>query len=118
MPDIFERLMTLQDETFAAAHYNTAYHVLAAALHCADDEHNLTNLSQVCALAAQQLKWIDQHAPAYEHSTRSAATRGHASIYNMLTKQAEAKIVILKNQQRRGATPRFWPADSDTPASS
>ncbi len=113
MPDLFARLMVIQDETFAASHYNTAYHVLAAALHCADDEHNLQYLLDVSALAAQQLQWIDQYAPGYEHSTACAATRGHASIYSMLGKQAQAKIVMLKHQQRKAApVVHFWPADN------
>ncbi len=105
--------MLLQAETFASAHYNTAYHLLAAALHCAEDEHDPEHLLHVSALAAQQLHWIDLHAPAYEHSTQSAATRGHSSIYAMLETQAHARVVILKHQQRKAPAPRFRPADAD-----
>jgi hypothetical protein len=35
---LFARLITLNREAFTAEHYNTAYHLLAAALHEAEGE--------------------------------------------------------------------------------
>ena len=90
------RLIALNQEAFAATHYHTAYHALAAALHEAVEERNPVHLARVQHLAEAQLAWIDGHAPAYEHSTASAQTRGHTSIFALLAQQAQAKIQLLQ----------------------
>jgi hypothetical protein len=95
----FERIMALHHETFQDAHYSAAYHILAAALHCADDSHDSRQLALVGTIATEQLAWIDANAPAYEHSTQSAARRGHASIYAMLARQAHGKVLVLQRRQ-------------------
>ena len=56
---------------------------------------------------AEQLAWIDANAPAYEHSTHSAALRGHASIYAMLARQAQGKVLVLQRKQQWNERPRF-----------
>jgi hypothetical protein len=88
---LFERLMTLNHEAFDAGHYNTAYHLLAAALHEADDDVQRCATVQRCA--EEQLAWIDAAHPAYEHSTKSAAARGHTSIFAMLARQAHVRLL-------------------------
>lgn len=103
---LFERLMALNHEAFAAAHYNTAYHTLAAALHEAQYEQDAAYLAAVQRVATEQLAGIDQMAPAYEHSTASAAARGHTSIFALLASQAHVRLLLVQHKPKgRHAAP-------------
>jgi hypothetical protein len=99
---LFARLITLNREAFTAEHYNTAYHLLAAALHEAADEPQ--HCATVQRLAEEQLAEIDAAHPAYEHSSRSAATRGRVSIFALLARQAYTKLVMAQ-QGGQGEVP-------------
>ncbi len=92
---VYEQLMAINRETFAAGHYDVAYHALDAALACARDLADADRLTTVEATAAGQLAWIDAHDPQYEHSTASARTRGHSSVFAMLAHQAGARRRML-----------------------
>jgi hypothetical protein len=98
---MFERLMTLNREAFEAGHYSTAYHALAAALHEAQEHQAAPDLCRVQQVAEEQLAGIDRAAPTYEHSTPSAASRGHISIFAMLARQAHARFLMLQEEDRR-----------------
>jgi hypothetical protein len=98
---MFERIIALNTEAFQAGHYNTAYHLLAAALHAAQGEETPEWLYQVKTLAANQLAWIDIDQPEYEHSTKSAATRGQSSIFRLLAKQAHAKFLVYQQERQK-----------------
>jgi hypothetical protein len=98
---IFQRLMTLNREAFDAGHYHTAYHTLPAALYEAQEQQAAQDLATIQRVAEEQLAWIDHTAPAYEHSTPSAAARGHTSIFAMLARQAHARCLLLQEQDRR-----------------
>jgi len=79
---LYSNLIQINQETFAGAEYDVAYHALSAAAHCAASLKEIKYLSQVEQLAVQQLAWIDAHDPEYEHSTQSASKRGHVSVYS------------------------------------
>ena len=81
---MFTRLAALNHSTFAAGRYNTAYHTLAAALHETPYGQDANGLAIVQHLAEEQLTWIDRAAPAYEHSTQSAAERDQSSLFVLL----------------------------------
>ena len=103
--DMYEQLMHINREAFAAAHYNTAYHALASALHCAFDLGDSQRLTSIENTAKEQLKFIDSHAPTYEHSTPSSQARGHTSIFAHLAKQAHVMTLILKHNRQRKVEP-------------
>jgi hypothetical protein len=98
---MFERLMTLNREAFEVGHYSTAYHALTAALHEVQEQQAAQNLCRVQQVAEEQLAGIDRAAPTYEHSTRSAASRRHTSIFAMLARQAHARFLMLQEENRR-----------------
>jgi hypothetical protein len=93
--------MTLNREAFDARHYHTAYHTLAAALYEAKEQQAAQDLVTVQRVAEEQLAWIDHRAPAYEHSTPLAEARRHTSIFAMLARQAHARFLLLREQDRR-----------------
>ena len=89
--DLFEQAMTLARDAFASRQFSVAYHLLAAAYHCACHSKNESQLHIVERAALEQLKWIDANASDYEHSTKSATSRRHTSIFLILSQQAAIK---------------------------
>lgn len=108
--DMYERLMAMSQEALVSAHYETAYHALAAAMHYAQALGDDQRLSLVEQAAKAQQDWIDAHAPAHRLSTQSAAKRRVVSIYNMLARQAATLVLIVQNEHRREHSSRLsWP---------
>ena len=104
---LFDALIEINRKAFDLGRYNTAYHALCAALHWAQDERNARQARTILALAREQLKWIDRYAPDYKHSSKSAAVRGHASIFSNLQHTALAAIQMVEHGVRfedRGRT--------------
>jgi predicted membrane-bound spermidine synthase len=98
---LYNQLLGLSREAFAAGLYNAAYHALAAAMHCARVLPDDDALEAVAALAQQQLAAIDQHAPNYEHSSAAAAQRGHDNIFALLARQCHTLLEMRHTDRKR-----------------
>ncbi len=98
--ETFSQIIALNAAAFEGRHFDTAYHLLAAALHWARDFSQVEWLSQVEGLANEQLDWIDQNDPAYHHSTRSAEKGGNPGIFRQLARQCETGKSIIKLASR------------------
>ncbi len=96
LKDLYQRLVQINQEAFAGEQYDVAYHSLMAALHCAQSLDDVQGLAEAERLANEELAWIDEHHPEYEHSTRSATVRGHASIFKNLSNQAKTRITMIE----------------------
>ena len=96
LSDLYRRLLRNNQEAFALGQYDAAYHVLMAAMHCAQTLNDATSLTEIEHIASQQLKWIDTHCPEYPHSTQSASKRGHLSIYENLLRQAKTRVRMIQ----------------------
>ncbi len=101
--NLYQRLIQINQEAFAGEEYDVAYHSLMAALYCVQRLNDRQGLGEVERRANEELTWIDAHHPEYEHSTQSASTRGHSSIYKNLSNQARTRILITE-RGARGAT--------------
>jgi hypothetical protein len=119
MPDrepadqLYQRLITLHNEAFNAARYDVGYHVLAAALHAAEEMESLELLGEVGQLAEESQKSIDALKPQHRMSTSSALKRGNPAQYTALVNIAaaargriKADTALLRSQRARGAPPR------------
>jgi hypothetical protein len=98
--DVYSRLIQINQETFAGAEYDIAYHALSGALNCAQTLKEINYIIEVERLANQQLTWIDAHDPEYEHSTQSSSQRGLPSIYRNLVNMANANLLIIQNEAK------------------
>ena len=96
---MFQQLLAINRNAHARASYEVAYHVLAAALHAANHDQDEAGVLTVKKLAEEQIEWIDAHDPTHALATASARERGHASVYAMLGKQADAMALMLRNRQ-------------------
>lgn len=106
---MFDQLMKLNQESFDQRRYDAAYHLLVAAMDYALYKNDEAGLQLVEATAIKQIARIDEIAPDYRHSTKSAAGRGMETIFAMLARQASAKqatVSIRLRDEVRGAKGR------------
>ena len=101
LSNLYQHLMQINQEIFADGHYKVAYHVLAAALHCARTLGDIPGLVEVERVANEQLRWIDDRHPEYEHSTQSVSKFGYPSIYDSLALRARARVWIIQSEARQ-----------------
>lgn len=86
----FERVLALSSEAEQAGNYQTAYHLLMAALHQADFESDLTWVQEVTDLAAEQEARLDALEPTHQLASAAALKRGTQPVYRALQVHAVA----------------------------
>ena len=99
--DMYQQLMSISQEALVSGNYETAYHALCAAMHCASNFGNEQRLRLVEQVAKEQRDWIDTNAPKHRMSTQSAHQRQGISMYEMLSRQAAAHALMVKQEHRR-----------------
>ena len=93
--DLYARLIEINRQEFEAGYFDAAYHTLMSALYCAEEITSDEPLTQVSKIAIEQIQWIDEFRPEYDHSTRSAAKRQQTdSIFSRLSAQAEVALKL------------------------
>jgi len=92
----YDTLLDLARNQSTARHYEVAYHILMAALHCAEDAADAARLREVARLFRQDRKAIDAIEPPHRLSTQSAHTR--QSIFEAGAITAEAEIKRLESE--------------------
>ncbi len=61
--DLYRRAIALNQDAFQAGSFDAAYHALESALYLAEKLQHNEPIQQVIKIAAEQLAWIDKHAP-------------------------------------------------------
>jgi hypothetical protein len=110
--EVFERLIALNRETFAAGLYETAYHTLAAALHRALFLESDALLDSVATLASAQLRHIDLFSPTHTLSSHSATDRGQRNSYGALVELATSCARLIRHRRDSGRQSRTGDAPS------
>jgi hypothetical protein len=82
--------LDLHEEAFAAGRFELGYHLLAAALHAAEDLDSLELLDDVKKLAQQRQDKVDAFRPDHRLSSSSARRRGNPAQYASLVAIAAA----------------------------
>jgi hypothetical protein len=96
----FDALVDMNRQTFAGGHYEIAYHLLAAAMHCAEDLQDGQRLLELQQKAIEQGNWIDKHDNGHRLSSLHARARGTDPLFASLARTIESKRLTLKvNQQ-------------------
>jgi hypothetical protein len=93
---MFEQLLTLNTQSFAARHFEVAYHLLASAMHCARDLKDRTRLGVVKQAALDQGRWIDGNAQQHPLSSLRARARGNEGIYLELARTADSMVLQVQ----------------------
>ncbi|HEY9016255.1 MAG TPA: hypothetical protein VIM84_14475 [Gemmatimonadales bacterium] len=82
--ELYQKLLAMHEDAFAAGRFDVAYHVLAAALHAAEEVPSIELLMAVRDLAEQRQKALDAMEPQHRLSSLSAGRRGHTPQYTAL----------------------------------
>jgi hypothetical protein len=87
---LYGTLMQIHEETFDAGLFEVSYHLLAAALHAAEEANDIERLTQVETLAKQRQAEIDRTQPQHKVSSASANGRGNFALFTSLAAIAGA----------------------------
>jgi hypothetical protein len=81
-------------DAFERGHYETAYHLLMAALHAAEDESDADQLDSVGTLAATQQVRLDALAP--DHRLATAQAHGEYGVFSLAGQQAKMRARLIR----------------------
>ena len=93
-----DQLLRINRASYDAGRYEVAYHVLGAALHCAEELVDLEMAVTVQQRAEQQQGELDQAQPPHPLSTKGAARRGTHPLFTSLGRTAQAASARIKAQ--------------------
>ncbi len=87
---LYNRLMQLQEEAFEAGRFEVAYHLMAAALHAAEELHRVDLLDELGRRASSRQTELDSREPEHAISSASAQRRGQSALFATLATTAAA----------------------------
>lgn len=93
-----DQLLLINLASYDAGRFEVAYHVLGAALHCAEELVDLELAVTVQRRAEQQQGELDQAEPPHPLSTEGAARRGTHPLFTTLGRTAHAASARIKAQ--------------------
>ena len=96
-------LFKLHAEARDQGEHHVAYHALAGALHAAESLADPEACSRIERIAREHGEWINAHSPAHALSSKSAAARGHESIFTQLSVMANSARLRMKMDAERAA---------------
>jgi hypothetical protein len=97
--ELFDVLWRLHLEAMQSASYEAAYHILAAALHCAELGGSVARVAEVERIAIVHQQELDARRPSHPLSTAGAATRGTNPLFTSLRGTARVMRVRLHADQ-------------------
>lgn len=109
---LYQKLLAMHEDAFVAGRFDLAYHVLAAALHAAEEVPSIELLMAVRDLAEKRQEALDTMEPQHRLSSLSAGRRGHTAQYTALATIAtsikgriEADLAVERGHRamRKGA---------------
>jgi hypothetical protein len=106
---MFEQIIELNARAAAQGDYEAAYHLLMAALHCADHARDQQALELLTKLACEQGAAVEAIEPAHHPSRSHAKARGQTALYESLLTHIDAvRLRIdsarqLEKQHRRAS---------------
>jgi len=93
-----DQLLRINGTSYAAGHFQVAYHVLSAALHCAEDLLDPELAATVRERAERQQTELDRTEPPHPLSTAGASRRGTHPLFTSLSRTAHAAYARIKAQ--------------------
>ena len=101
-----DALLELANDAAAEAEYETAYHLLMAALHLAEHRGNHDAVMRIGAAGRRIGVAVEAIAPPHRLSREAAKKRGHSAIFDQFDVHAEAVRLRLESAEELGRVGR------------
>jgi hypothetical protein len=99
--ELFDRLVAASESAFGHAYFKSAYHALAGAMHCAEQDGDTARLRLVAGIVRTQQTGVEAASPATP--TRDTAGMGGPSgFYQTLQRQLTATIRVVELRNSLG----------------
>lgn len=98
---LLRHLLELNRETFEDRRYQAAHHLLAAAVHLADELQDIQGVDEIEQRSVKQQGAIDDDSPTHVLSTIGAKRRGTLPLFTSLGRTAHAAASRLRAESAR-----------------
>lgn len=98
---MFDELLELNARAAGEGNYEAAYHLLMAALHCAEHDGDATLLGRLAAIAKKQGAEIEALKPAHHLSRQHAQARGQTAVFDSYLAHVEAVRLRMESERQR-----------------
>ena len=97
-----DALLQLADDAAAEGEYESAYHLMMAALHLAEHCHDHDAVMHIGAAGRRIGVAVEAVAPPHRLSRDEAKKRGHSAIFDQLDAHVEAVRLRLESEEDLG----------------
>jgi hypothetical protein len=97
-----QNLLELADDVAADGEYESAYHLLMAALHLAEHHGDRDAVDHIAMTGARLAAAVEAVVPPHRLSREQAAKRGHHAIYDSLETHANAVRLRMESAAKLG----------------
>jgi hypothetical protein len=98
---MFEQILELNARAAAEGNYEAAYHLLMAALHCAERGGDSAALERLATLATLQGAAVEAVTPVHHLSRTHAEARGQTAIFDSYLAHVDAVRLRLESVRQR-----------------
>ena len=93
---IYQKVVELNRGAFDSGEYEIAYNLLTVALRCGQRLRSIEHLKEVERLAETESRYLDDHHPESEYSSKAANVHGNVGVFQMAVQEARKLTRTLR----------------------
>ena len=99
-PDLLSKILALSAQAEAGRNYESAYHLLVAGLHDAENRSDMVGVDRVAEVASEQERRLEALDPPHHLSSAAARLRGAPALYRTLQLHVDAVRARIRTTGR------------------
>lgn len=96
--EIYRKVLELNRGAFAEGEYEIAQNLLTVALRCGQRLGSIQHLKEVERLAETESRYLDDHHPESEYSSKAANAHGNVGLFQMTAQRARRLTRTLRDK--------------------
>ena len=96
--EIYRKVLELNRGAFAEGEYEIAQNLLTVALRCGQRLGSIQHLKEVERLAEIESRYLDDHHPESEYSSKAASARGNIGLFQVTAQRARKLTRTLRDK--------------------